>query len=472
AERQLDLFVYELANARDLGLQTHAAIHELAEAVGFQTNPHTRLCQGLQEVQAYYEELGKLREQLPYGIDGVVIILNDLRQQELLGHVGKSPRWAAAYKFPAEQVTTVIEDITVQVGRTGVLTPVAELRPVQLAGTTVKRATLHNEDEIKRKDIRVGDTVVIQKAGDIIPAVVEVLPGFRTSRAKPFVLPGTCPQCGSAVQRLEGEVAVRCPNPACFPRKVRQLQHFVSKQAFNIEGLGARTVEQLLSENIIEDAADLFALTLDQLEVLDGFGRKSAENLLAALEKSKRLPLPRFLYALGIEGVGMQTSIDLAAYIAGQIKAGQTQKLPDIIFSLSETELLEIDGIGEVLARDIAGYFAEKKNQQLLHKLFAVGIEIMVPDSSEATSGPLAGTTFLFTGTLAGLDRTAAQELVRQAGGKVVSSVTKELTCLVVGEKPGSKLAKAEKLGVRILDEEEFKVMLNEAGGIVSSDGS
>ena len=470
ARRKLDLFVYELANAPEIGITTHEQIHELAKQLGFKTNPHTRRCRSLQEVITYYQQAQKDREALPYGIDGVVILVNSLDQQKRLGAVGKSPRWGTAYKFPAEQVTTVVESISVQVGRTGVLTPVANLRPVQLAGTTVKRATLHNQDEISRKDIRVGDTVVIHKAGDIIPEVVEVLPGFRTGQEIPFVMPDACPVCGSTVIREEGGVVVRCTNRDCFPRRVREIAHFVSKGAFNIDGMGIRSVELLLTEGLIRDAADLFSLTAEQLLGLEGFKDKAASNLITAIETSKYVTLARFFYSLSIPGIGSQMAADIAAALASFLSPEDEGSRPSFVWEKAAAHTVEswqhIEGIGELTAIDLYDYFHTAAHQLLFKRFELSGVVLRIP-SKIAPSSSFAGKTFLFTGGLDLWTRSEAEELVRTYGGQVASSVNKKLDVLVAGQEAGSKLEKARVLGVRVISEEEFRTLVEVAQNLV-----
>jgi DNA ligase (NAD+) len=462
ARRKLSLFVYELANAQEIGLTRHQQIHELAALVGFKTNPHTRICPDLETARAYFDHLHAIRSALSYGIDGMVVLVDDLALQQQLGAVGKSPRWVAAYKFPAEQATTVVEDITIQVGRTGVLTPVAELRPVLVAGTIVRRATLHNQDEITRKDIRIGDTVVIQKAGDIIPEVVEVLTNFRTGSEKQFWMPEVCPLCGGPVERKEGEVAHRCLNLDCAARKLRQITHFVSKQAFNVEGLGPRIIEQLYDAKLIEDAADLFSLRQEDLLALDGFQEKAADNLLAALEASKQVRLADFLQALGIPGIGRQTTRDIASYWmqSGRLTASLPPgELYEKVAEITEDEYARIEGIGPVSATELTVYFGADQTRVLCAKLTEGGIIVLV-DPPDQGAGPLAGKTFVLTGTLPTLSRQQARELIEQAGGTVAASVSARTDYLVAGDNPGSKYTKARQLGKRILDENALRELL------------
>jgi DNA ligase (NAD+) len=461
ASRNLSLFIYELANAREIGLTTHEQIHQLARLVGLPTNRNAKLCADLQEVAAYHRHLQSLRGTLPYGIDGMVVNVNDLDQEARLGAVGKSPRWSVAFKFPAEQVATVVEDILIQVGRTGALTPVAKLKPVLLDGSTVQRATLHNQEEIDRKGIRIGDTVIVQKAGDIIPEVVSVLENFRTGNETVFAMPTHCPRCGTPVERKDGEVAVRCPNPDCPARRLRELQHFVSKGAMDIDGLGKQTIEQLLSEGYIASSADLFDLTQEDLLELEGFAEKSAEKLLQALQDCRAVTLGRFIFALGIRGIGGQTAELISRFLAERLPEGASTR--DILTSfqtLTAEDLESVDGIGPVNATNVETFVSNPLNREVLDRL-AAHVLLSLPPRLTADDSPVAGKTFVFTGTLEHFGREDAKRLVESHGGKVAGSVGKKVDYVVAGAEAGSKLDKAQALGIAILDEAGFRALID-----------
>ncbi|PJC02059.1 MAG: hypothetical protein CO073_01450, partial [Candidatus Komeilibacteria bacterium CG_4_9_14_0_8_um_filter_36_9] len=409
---------------------------------GFQVNQHYQYCHNLKEVQKIYQQWDNKRNKQDYGIDGLVIKVNDLKLQKVLGYTGKAPRWALAYKFAPEKVTTIVEDIIVQVGRTGALTPVARLKPVSIAGSIVSRATLHNADEIERLDVRLGDTVVIQKAGDIIPDVVEVLTKLRTGKEKKFSLPTKCPICSSVIVQHDGEVNHYCSNDKCFAIEMENIIHFVSRPAFNIEGLGPKIIEQLLNESLIKDAADLWELTVGDLAPLERFAEKSASNLVIALAAAKEIALPNFIYALGIRHVGQETAIALADHF-GSFENIQKAQLD---------ELLTVNDIGDKVAQSLLTWLIEK--QGFINKLFGLGIKIK-PYQSNRT-GQLAGQSFVITGSLTSFSREQAQQKIRSLGGKISAAVSKETSYLVVGEEPGSKYQKAQKLGVTILSEADF----------------
>lgn len=462
ASRKLDLFVYELAAAFDLGFKGHQEIHEVSALLGQPTNPWCRYVQTVDQVMDYYVWLQEKRVELPYHIDGVVVIVDSLVEQQRLGYVGKSPRWAVALKFPADQVTTVVEGIDVQVGRTGVLTPVANLRPVEVAGSVVRRATLHNQDEIDRKDVRVGDTVIIQKAGDIIPDVVEVVKELRPDGSVKFVLPDRCPACGSLVERnLEDGGAVKwiCKAFDCPAKHYKRLIHFVSKPAMNIVGLGQQVVAQLVESGLVSQPSDFFSLEADDLMKLEGFQEKSVDNLLKSVEDSREVPMERFLFSLGIIGVGSQTAILLVDYLLKKIQeSGQSlDQWLVVAKSLEVGDWVEVEGVGQVVAQNLVDFYSNRFD--LVQNLLDVGVEPLWPeirDSKVAQPSFLNNKNVLFTGSLKGGTRQEAQDLVRNQGGKVVGSVSKKLDYLVVGHKPGQKLQQAQKLGVKILSEEEF----------------
>jgi DNA ligase (NAD+) len=445
ASRRLDFFGYALLG--DLGTTTHEQAHELMRLLGVKTNPLCFLARSLAEIRDFHEKIYRQRDRLPYWTDGIVVVVNRDDVFRDLGVIGKAPRGIAAFKFPAEQVTTVVEDIRVQVGRTGALTPVAVMRPVRVAGTTVTHATLHNQDEIDRLGIRIGDTVVLEKAGDIIPRIIKVITELRTGKEKKFRLPDRCPICGSRVERREGEVAYYCTSRDCFAQNLRRLAHFASKKAADIPGLGWKIVERLLEEGLIRDAADLYALRAADLAGLEHFAEVSAGKLVAAIASRRRLPLDRFIYALGIRHVGEETARDLA----------QQLKTFDRFLAAPEAELAAIPNIGPVVAASIREFLSDRANRDLIAKLLlAVTVE-----RAKSAAGQLAGQTFVLTGTLNSLSRDEAQRRLRELGATVSGSVSKKTTYVVVGADPGSKAAQAEKLGVPRLNEDEFSAILN-----------
>ncbi|MCB9802847.1 NAD-dependent DNA ligase LigA [Candidatus Nomurabacteria bacterium] len=444
ASRKLDCLIFELIT--DLGQKTHQESHQILADLGFKTSPYNELCVNLSDVENYLVKWQEKRKKLEYETDGVVVVVNDLKQEKKLGHVGKSERWMIAYKFPAETTTTKVLDIEIQVGRTGALTPVAILKPAFVAGSTVSRATLHNQDEINRLDVRIGDTVIIQKAGDVIPDIVQTLVNLRTGKEKKFVFPKKCPACQSEVIKKEGFVAWSCPNKKCYAQNVEGIVHFVSKKAFNIEGLGDKIVRQLIAQGLVVTPADIFRLQLGDLEPLERFAEKKAKNLLESIAASKKISLARFIYALGIRHVGEETAISLAESFASIEKLAQA----------SFEDLEKIEDIGPEVANSIRTWFEDRHNQKLILDLLALEIKIEVPKIS---SGKFKNKTFLFTGSLS-IERSEAQSLVRAQGGKIVSSVSKNLDYLVAGENPGSKLAKAEKLNLKIISEKQFRSML------------
>ena len=457
-------------------------------ALGLPVNPDRTEGLDIDGVCRFLEEWSEKRHHLPYETDGVVVKVDRFDQQEKLGMVARAPRWAIAYKFPPEQVETILEDIVPYVGRTGTLTPVAHMRPARVAGSTVSRATLHNLDEVRRKDLRIGDWIVLQKAGDVIPEVVRPIPERRTGAEREFEMPAACPVCGTAVVRDEGAVRHYCPNTKCPARLSQEFAHFAGRGGMDIEGAGWSVLEQLLERGLVKTRGDFFRLTVEDLEGLDRFGRKSAENLKASIEKSRRRPLARVLNALGIPQVGESTAIDLAAWIAsrwpvGEADAGEwfgrvAQSLPGI----TAEELREVSGIGPVVAAAIAGYFAAPETAGVLDDLVAAGVVAepparrVAPGSGPGSGpasgpgsggaaggdepGPLAGKTVVVTGSLSGYDRAGAEEAIRAAGGKASGSVSKNTSYVVAGESAGSKLAKAVELGVTVLDEEGFRRLL------------
>lgn len=451
AGRALDMFVYGIGRRDNLNLATHAETLAYLQSLGFKTNPHYRLFKGIESVIEYCDSWAEKRVDLPYDIDGLVIKVNSLAGQAQLGFTAKDPRWAIAFKFPAEQATTVVEDIFIRVGRTGVLTPTAILRPVRVAGSTVSRATLHNDDYIREKDIRIGDTVIIHKAGEVIPEVVSVIPSRRSGDERPFVMPNICPECGGEVLREQGEVAHKCVNSSC-PAQLREgLIHFVSRDAMNIEGLGPAVIGSLLDAKLVRDAADLYLLTEEDLRKLDRMGPKSAQNLLDAIAASKQAGLARLLFGLGIRFVGAKAAGTLARHFDSM------QALQEATFE----ELTELDEIGPKIADSVVRYFSNAINQALVRKLTAAGVKDTTDKPEAVGEQPLAGLTFVLTGTLPTLTRSEAAEYIEKLGGKVASSVSRKTNYVVAGAEAGSKLTKAEQLGVAILDEQAFKQLVN-----------
>lgn len=451
AERALDLFVYGVG-VREGGreLASHAGTLEYLAGLGFKTNPHYRVFPSIEEVAAYCESWADKRADLAYDIDGLVVKVNSLADQAALGFTAKDPRWAIAYKFPAEQAVTTVEDIIVGVGRTGVLTPTAILRPVRLAGTTVSRATLHNEDYIRDKDVHIGDTVLVHKAGEIIPEVVAVLAERRTGAEKEFFLPTECPECGSPVVRQPGEAAHKCTNPHC-PAILREgLFHFVSRDAMDIEGLGPAVITALLAAGLVEDAADLYALTKEELLPLERMGEKSAQNLVEAIARSKEAGLGRLLFALGIRFVGVKAAGIIARRL-GDI---------DAVARATAEELTAFEEIGPKIAGSLVSWFASAANLALIAKLRAAGVKLTEDRATDAGPQPLAGKTFVLTGTLAAMTRDQASARIEQLGGKVTGAVSKKTDYVVAGSEAGSKLAKAQQLGVAVLDEAGFAALL------------
>ncbi|MBI4032135.1 NAD-dependent DNA ligase LigA [Candidatus Berkelbacteria bacterium] len=445
AEKRLSFLGFGVARQLDY-VPTHKLTHRLLEALGFPVTP-SGAADSIDDIQRFYERYQE-RAKLPYWIDGVVVVVNDSERYRRLGVVGKAPRGTAAYKFAAEEVTTKLLDIQVQVGRTGTLTPVAVLEPAQVAGTTVSRATLHNEDEISRKDIRIGDTVVLRKAGDIIPEIVAPLPKLRTGHEKVFHMPAKCPVCGSPVERKEGEAASRCTNRSCFAQHSRQIGYFVGKAGFDIEGLGPETIEALIQAEIIQDAADLFELKEGDLLPLERFAETSAKNLIESIKARREIALNRFLVALGIPHVGATTANDLAEHF----------ETLDALRTASVEELNAVEGIGSIVAESIVDWFANPSHEQLLTKLLA-HVTVKRP---ERKSQSLAGKTIVVTGTLEGMSREEAEALIRAHGGKASGSVSSNTNYVLAGENAGSKLEKAQKLGVTIIDEAGLKQLLEE----------
>jgi DNA ligase (NAD+) len=451
AARRLDTFIYELAAwDRALPKTQYDALLELRR-LGFKVNPHARRVDGVDGIISFWKEWQVKAKKEHYWIDGVVVKVDERELQSLLGYTGKGPRFAIAFKFPTEQVTTIVEDIVLQVGRTGVLTPVAHLRPVSVLGTVVSRATLHNEDEIKRLDVRVGDTVVLEKAGDVIPDIVRVLPELRTGKEKPYVFPTHVEACGGdgRIERVPGQAAYRCVNKNSFAQLLRALSYFTSKSAFNIEGLGPKIVEALMKAELVVTPVDFFTLTKGDLLELPHFGERSAENLLAAIAARRRIGLARFVTALSIEHVGEETAHLLAREFGD----------PDTLFSATTDALIRVDGVGEVVARSFVSWVAHPEHSAMLARL-RKEIEIIPENKETSEEGPFSGKTVVLTGGLLSLSRDEAKELIRSSGGKVASSVSKETDIVVAGTEAGSKLARAKELGIPIMNEDEFLGLL------------
>ncbi|MFA6974143.1 MAG: NAD-dependent DNA ligase LigA [Parcubacteria group bacterium] len=487
ASRKLDSFIYDLDILEGAPFP-ETQLEELGflGRLGFNVNKETKLCQNLQEIEKFYEAWKDKKDKQDYGIDGVVIKINSRKIQEALGYTGKSPRWGVAYKFPAEKVTTVVEDIKVQVGRTGALTPVAHLRPVLVAGSTVSRATLHNEDEIRRLDIRLGDTVVLHKAGDVIPEIVEVLKNLRTGKEKIFHMPKICPICGGPVKREiispssapacrqagfgapsplgeKGNLSAAhyCLNKSCFAIERENIIHFVSKKGFNIDGMGESIVERLLNEGLIANAAEIFELTKGDLEPLERFAEKSADNLINSIEHSKKIEFKKFIFALGIRHAGEETGVLIARNLElfGEFRG--LGDITDIFPEIKSEDWLQIKGIGEKSAESLVSWFNDKNNLAMLKKMESLGVKVEMGEKGiRGGRGRLQGLTFVLTGEMASFTRDEAKDIIRKAGGDVSSSVSKKTDYVLAGENPGSKFQKAQELGVKIIGEEEFKKLI------------
>ncbi len=449
ASRQLDAFLYGIGQIAGEQVAGHFEGLTLLKELGFKINPNIKAFSSIDDVIVYLQEWTEKRHTLPYEIDGMVIKINSYNQQTELGATSKSPRWAIAYKFPAEEAVTVVRDIFVRVGRTGVLTPTAFLQPVKVAGSTISNATLHNEDIIREKDIRIGDHVVIHKAGDVIPEIVRILPEKRTGVESLFTMPGECPSCGTGVIKVEGEVAVRCPNDKCPGRALEGIIHFVSRDAMDIEGLGPSVVTALVQAGLIQNAADLYYLKFDDLIKLERMGKKSSENLLKAIEKSKSNSLAQLIFALGIRLVGARAGKVLAAHFGSM----------DSLQSADVDQLTSIPEIGPKMADSIVGFFKDPYNLGFIDKLRSAGVN-MVQEKEEIGEQPLEGKQFVLTGALSKYTRKEAQELIEKLGGKVSSSVSKKTDYVLAGEDAGSKLDKAQALGIMVISEEEFEELV------------
>jgi len=450
ASRPLDIFVYTLSYAEGMTFPTHWESLFALKNMGFKINPHSRKFGTINEVVDYCIKWQEERDNLDYEIDGMVIKVNSIAQQIELGSTTKSPRWAISYKFPARQATSKIEDIIVQVGRTGALTPVAVLSPTPLSGIVITRATLHNEDEIRRKGIMIGDTVLIERAGDVIPAVVEVIKEKRTGQEREFRMPEKCPVCGSNVFRPEGEAVTRCVNSSCPAQVKEHIRHFASRDAMNIDGLGPAIIDQLVDKGMVKNVADLYFLKKDEIANLDRMGDKSAQNLIDAIEGSKQNSLSRLIFALGIRHIGVR---------AGEILAEHYGSI-DALSKATPDELQAIYEIGPKVAESIYKFFQQEGNKQILERLRSAGVKMSEEVKEKIADQPLKDKTFVLTGTLASMTRDQASSAIKRLGGKVSSSVSNKTDYVVVGDSPGSKFDRAKKLGITILNEEQFKSLI------------
>ncbi len=444
--RPLEIYCYAVGQVRGRTFQSQWELLHTLPKWGLRTNPEIRQCRGIDEVLDYYHAMAEKREKLPYEIDGVVLKVDRFDLQTRLGEISRSPRWALAFKFQPKQETTRIIDIKPQVGRTGALTPVAIMEPVRVGGVEVSRATLHNQDEIDKKDIRIGDTVIIQRAGDVIPEVVQVIESKRTGKEKKFEMPSKCPACGAQV--VKEEAIHRCIGLDCPAQLKGRIKHFASKRAMDIDGLGVKLIDQLVDRGLVKDIADIYYLKREELIALERMAEKSAKNIIDAIEKSKEKLLSKFLFALGIRHVGETTAEDLARHFPRL----------DEFFRLSEEELMEVEGIGPEVAASVHQFFGDRKNRESIERLRKAGVKLIEPQAKE--KGKLAGKVFVFTGTLKSYGRDEARDLVESLGAATASSVSKKVDFVVVGEDPGSKFDKAKELGIKTLTEEEFRKMI------------
>lgn len=448
--RKLNCFIYDIDYLSSNRPESQSKELEMLKRLGFEINPNYSVFDSISGVEEYYQGWAKKRHKLDYGLDGIVIKINSVKIQSALGYTAKSPRWGVAYKFPAEQVTTIVEDIVLQVGRTGVLTPVAHLKPVVVAGSTVSRATLHNEDEIRRLDVRIGDTVILQKAGDVIPDIVSVVKDLRVGKEKEFVWPKYVEACGGdgSIERIPGQAAWRCVNKNSFEQQKRKFYHFVSKKSFDIVDCGPKVIDLLLNEALISEYADIFTLEKGDLLSLPRFAEKSVDNLLKSIKTSSEITLPRFIVGLSIPQVGEETAIDLSKHFKN------FKRLQEAKFD----ELQALSGVGPIIAESVVDFFKQKDNQKMISNLLNV-VKIKKFDAVQS-GGKFAGKTFVLTGTLETMGRDDAKAKIREMGGEVSESVSKETSYLIVGENPGSKYNKALKLGVEVLTERQFSALL------------
>ncbi|WP_457573576.1 NAD-dependent DNA ligase LigA [Desulfolithobacter sp.] len=448
ASRPLSFFVHGVADTAVTPCSTQQDLYRWLARLGFKVNPLVLDCPDIETVVARYRYLEEVRHQLEYEIDGMVVKVDSFELQHRLGATSRAPRWAVAWKFPATQATTKIKDVEFQVGRTGAVTPVAILEPVTVGGVTVQRATLHNQDEIQRKDLRIGDTVLIQRAGDVIPEVIKPIVEKRTGQEQPILFPEKCPECGHPLVRPKGEAVIRCINPHCPAQRLRSLQYFAGKNGLDIEGLGKKNMEQLMEAGLVRDLPDIFRLRVEDLEKLDGWGRKSAENVIGAIRAASHPSLDRFLAALGIRFVGEVTAAQLARHF------GSLEHLMEA----SREELLEVDGVGDQAADSLLDYFSDPDVRAMLRELQENGLQIMPVEAGVPRR--LQDRVFLFTGSLESMSRNEAKARVKELGAQVATTVNRKVTDVVAGAKPGSKLKKAREMGLRILDEQEFLDLL------------
>jgi len=445
AQRHLDSICYELVT--DFGQKTHEEKHKILKIFGFKTNnKYSKYCRNLKEVFTFYQTTQKLREEFPYEIDGIIIIVNDIKIFEKLGIVGKAARGSIAYKFPLKEAATIVEDIKIQVGRTGVITPIAILKPVEIGGVTISKATLHNEDEIKRLGIKIGDTVIVGRAGDVIPDIIKVLPELRTGQEKEFKIPKECPTCQTKLIKPITEAIWRCPNSQCFARQRKYFYHFISKNAFNITGLGPKIIDRLIDQGLVSDPADLFKLKEEDILPLERFAKKSTKNLISAIQSKKKINLAKLIFTLGIRNVGQETAELLTHNFQFSIFNFQ---------NISLEKLQQIRNIGPVVAKNIYNWFKNKRNLKFLEKLKEIGV-IIESQKSEIRSQKLKDLTFVLTGILETMTREEAKRKIKELAGKISNLVSKKTDYLVIGKKPGSKLEKAKKLGIKTLSEKEF----------------
>lgn len=447
ARRPLKLFCYHVGRVEGIEIRSQAQLLTTFPSLGLPVNPRWKLGRDLPEVRAYYRELLAERDEVPYATDGMVVKVNDFSQRERLGEIARAPRWAIAYKFPAEEALTRVREIVVQVGRTGALTPVAHLDPVEVSGVTVSRATLHNEDEVRRKDVRVGDWVIVRRAGEVIPEIVRALPERRTGEEREFQMPKLCPACGGPVVRPAGEATHRCENLSCPARIKEAILHYASRRAADIQGLGEKLVDRLVETGLVARISDLYRLRREDLLAVERMGEKSAQNLLDEIERSKGMSLARLIFALGIRHVGERVAELLA------------ERFPSLeaLSHATVEELTALRGVGPQIAQSIVSFFRNEENQRLIAELAAVGVD---PRAGEPQAGPLSGKVFVFTGTLGGLTRDEAQRLVASRGGRVASTVSRQVDYVVAGENPGSKLDRARELGIPVLTEAEFRRLI------------
>jgi len=453
ARRPLNIFFYGIGEVVGREFESQWEVLQTLPKWGLRVNPLVELCPDIQRAVQYYRRILDLKDELPYEMDGVVLKVNSFELQRRLGEVSRSPRWAVAFKFPAEEATTRVLDIVVQVGRTGVLTPVALLEPVQVGGVEVKRATLHNMDEIERKDVRVGDTVLVHRAGEVIPEIIKVMKEKRTGKERKFQMPDRCPVCGSQVVRFPGEVAYRCIGISCPAQLKGRIRHFASRRAMDIDGLGEKLIDQLVEKGLVKDLADIYYLRKEQLVDLERMAEKSAQNLLDAIEKSKDTTLARFLYALGIRHVGEHLAQVLAEHL------GSLERF----FTVDRDELLQIPEVGPEVAESVVRFFKDEGNRRVIEKMLRAGVRVEEPTEAAEVARPLEGKVFVFTGALEGITREDAKRLVEQLGGRTASSVSRRVDYVVVGKDAGSKYDRARELGLTIIDEEEFKRLVGKA---------